>query len=102
MPVAVTMCSQVISPLFVVISHSPPCFWVLPPFDERPAERGNGWHCAFLAPSRAAVDAFHAAALDAGGGDEGVPGLRPQYSETYYGAYVRDADGNKIAFYQFG
>ena len=32
---------------------SPPCFWVLPPFDGRPAERGNGWHCAFLAPSRA-------------------------------------------------
>jgi len=75
---------------------SPATFWVLAPFDGRPAERGNGWHCAFLAPSRAAVDAFHAAALAAGGSDEGAPGLRPRYSETYYGAYVRDADGNKL------
>lgn len=75
---------------------APPSFWVLPPFDGRPAERGNGWHCAFLAPSRAAVDAFHAAALATGGSDEGAPGLRPDYSETYYGAYVRDPDGNKL------
>jgi catechol 2,3-dioxygenase-like lactoylglutathione lyase family enzyme len=75
---------------------SPPCFWVLPPFDGRPAERGNGWHCAFLAPSRAAVEAFHAAALGAGGSDEGAPGLRPQYTANYYGAYVRDPDGNKL------
>ena len=74
----------------------PPCFWVMPPFDEKPAERGNGWHCAFLAPSRAAVDAFHAAALAKGGSDEGAPGLRPQYTDTYYGAYVRDPDGNKL------
>ena len=69
---------------------------MLPPFDGRPAERGNGWHCAFLAPSRAAVDAFHTAALGAGGSDEGAPGLRPQYTENYYGAYVRDPDGNKL------
>ena len=75
---------------------SPPRFWVLPPFDGLPAERGNGWHCAFLAPSRAAVDAFHAAALCAGGSDEGAPGLRPQYTANYYGAYVRDPDGNKL------
>jgi catechol 2,3-dioxygenase-like lactoylglutathione lyase family enzyme len=69
---------------------------VLPPFDGRPAARGNGWHCAFLAPSRAAVDAFHAAALAAGGSDEGAPGPRPQYSDNYDGAYVRDTDGNKL------
>jgi catechol 2,3-dioxygenase-like lactoylglutathione lyase family enzyme len=75
---------------------SPPCFYVLAPFDGRPAAPGNGWHCAFLAPSRAAVDAFHAAALAAGGSDEGAPGLRPQYSEHYYGTYVRDPDGNKL------
>ncbi len=41
-------------------------------------------------------NAFHAAALAAGGSDEGAPGPRPQYSETYYGAYVRDLDGNKL------
>ena len=73
-----------------------PWFWVLPPFDGAPATVGNGTHVAFLAPSRAAVRNFHAEALAAGGSDEGAPGLRPQYSETYYGAYVRDPDGNKL------
>ena len=73
-----------------------PWFWVLPPFDGARATGGNGSHVAFLAPSRAAVRAFHAAALAAGGRDEGAPGPRPQYSETYYGAYVRDPDGNKL------
>ena len=53
-------------------------------------------HAAFVAESRVQVDAFHAAALAAGGTDEGAPGLRPQYHEDYYAAYVRDPDGNKI------
>jgi catechol 2,3-dioxygenase-like lactoylglutathione lyase family enzyme len=53
-------------------------------------------HVAFLAPDRAAVDAFHAAALHAGGVDNGPPGLRPQYHENYYGAFAFDADGNNI------
>jgi len=51
---------------------------------------------AFLAADRAMVDAFHAVALAHGGTDEGVPGLRPQYHPNYYGAYVRDPDGNKL------
>jgi len=51
---------------------------------------------AFDAGSRAAVDAFHAAALAAGGTDMGAPGLRSHYHPNYYGAYVRDLDGNKI------
>ena len=71
-------------------------FWVVTPFDGGPASFGNGTHVALLAPSRAAVDAFHAAALANGGSDEGAPGLRPQYMENYYGAYVRDPDGNKL------
>jgi len=66
------------------------------PFDGRPANHGNGTHIAFLAKSRATVDAFHAAALAHGGSDEGTPGLRPHYHENYYGAYVRDPDGNKL------
>jgi catechol 2,3-dioxygenase-like lactoylglutathione lyase family enzyme len=70
--------------------------WILTPFDGKPATSGNGWHCAFLAPSQAAVDAFHAAALAHGGGDEGAPGLRPHYHPTYYAAYVRDPEGNKL------
>jgi catechol 2,3-dioxygenase-like lactoylglutathione lyase family enzyme len=51
-------------------------------------------HIAFQAPDRAAVDAFHAAALAAGGRDHGGPGLRPQYHAHYYGAFVLDPDGN--------
>jgi catechol 2,3-dioxygenase-like lactoylglutathione lyase family enzyme len=55
-----------------------------------------GFHLAFNAPSREAVDAFHAAAVIAGGTDCGAPGLRPQYSATYYAAYVIDLDGYKL------
>ena len=53
-------------------------------------------HWAFRAPSRAAVRAFHAAALAHGGKDDGAPGLRPEYHEHYYGAFVLDPDGNRI------
>jgi catechol 2,3-dioxygenase-like lactoylglutathione lyase family enzyme len=53
-------------------------------------------HIAFAAESREQVDAFHAAALAAGGTDNGAPGLRPEYSEHYYGAFVTDPDGNNI------
>ena len=57
---------------------------------------GAGFHLAFNAPSRAAVDAFHAAALSAGGTDAGAPGLRPHYGATYYAAFVLDPDGHKL------
>jgi catechol 2,3-dioxygenase-like lactoylglutathione lyase family enzyme len=57
---------------------------------------GPGFHLAFAAPSRAAVDAFHAAALKAGGGDNGAPGLRPDYGPGYYAAFVIDPDGFRI------
>lgn len=76
--------------------RSGPRFFVMNPFDGGDAAAGNGWHAAFEADTRAQVDAFHAAALAAGGTDEGAPGLRPHYHENYYGAYVRDPDGNKI------
>ncbi|MGH3009681.1 MAG: VOC family protein [Gaiellaceae bacterium] len=52
-------------------------------------------HIAFAAESRANVDAFHAAALEAGGSDNGAPGLR-WYHENYYGAYVLDPDGHNV------
>lgn len=58
--------------------------------------QGAGFHLAFDAPSRAAVDAFHAAALSAGGTDAGAPGLRPHYGATYYAAFVLDPDGHKL------
>jgi catechol 2,3-dioxygenase-like lactoylglutathione lyase family enzyme len=53
-------------------------------------------HVAFLAEDRATVDAFHAAALAAGGTDNGTPGVRETYHPTYYGAYVLDPDGNNV------
>jgi catechol 2,3-dioxygenase-like lactoylglutathione lyase family enzyme len=53
-------------------------------------------HIAFAAKDRAAVRAFYAAALPAGGKDNGEPGLRPKYSANYYGGFVKDPDGNNI------
>ena len=71
-------------------------FWVLRPHDKKDATPGNGAMVAFEAATRAAVDAFHAAALAGGGSDEGPPGLRTHYHPDYYGAYVRDPEGNKL------
>jgi catechol 2,3-dioxygenase-like lactoylglutathione lyase family enzyme len=73
-----------------------PKTFVVYPFDKGKATPGNGMHIAYLAPSRTAVDAFHAAALEMGGSSEGEPGLRAHYHPNYYGAYVRDPDGNKL------
>ncbi len=53
-------------------------------------------HVAFSSSDRATVDAFHAAAIAAGGRDNGPPGLRPQYHPNYYGAFAFDPDGNNI------
>jgi catechol 2,3-dioxygenase-like lactoylglutathione lyase family enzyme len=53
-------------------------------------------HIAFTAKDRAAVRAFYAAALPAGGQDNGEPGLRPKYHANYYGGFVKDPDGNNI------
>lgn len=66
------------------------------PVDGEPASVGNGVHIAFAAGKRAIVDEFHAVALRHGGTDAGAPGLRPEYNPNYYGAFVRDPDGNKI------
>ena len=71
-----------------------PEFWVQLP-DEGDAIRGNGVHVAFIAPSREAVDRFHAAALAEGGTDAGAPGER-DYVPGYYAAFARDPDGNKL------
>jgi catechol 2,3-dioxygenase-like lactoylglutathione lyase family enzyme len=56
----------------------------------------GGAHIAFAAADRAAVHAFHVAALAAGGRDNGAPGLRPHYAATYYGAFILDPDGHNI------
>jgi catechol 2,3-dioxygenase-like lactoylglutathione lyase family enzyme len=70
--------------------------WVLLPYDGKPASFGNGSMVTLEAPSRAAVDAFHAAAIANGGTDEGGPGLRPFHAH-FYACYVRDPDGNKLS-----
>lgn len=81
---------------YAAAPETTPQFWVTRPLDGRPASVGNGMTVAFEAPDRPTVDRFHAAALAHGGTDEGAPGLRPHYHPDYYGAYVRDPDGNKL------
>lgn len=66
-------------------------FWIAD--NERP---GEGTHIALKVETRAEVDAFHAAALKAGGRDNGAPGLRPHYGPNYYAAFVYDPDGANI------
>ena len=56
----------------------------------------SGVHICLRAPSAEAVDAFHAAALKAGGTSDGAPGVRPEYHQTYYAAFIRDPDSNRI------
>lgn len=68
-----------------------PFFWIGD--NERP---GEGTHVAFTVDDRETVDAFHAAALSAGGRDNGAPGLRPHYGPNYYAAFVFDPDGANI------
>jgi catechol 2,3-dioxygenase-like lactoylglutathione lyase family enzyme len=70
---------------------SKPDFWIT---EREPY--GTGTHVAFVAADRTTVDAFHAAALAAGGRDNGAPGIREMYHPTYYGAFVLDADGNNV------
>lgn len=73
-----------------------PSFWIQFPINGQPASAGNGVHIAFAAATRAAVDTFYLAALEHGGVEDGRPGLRSEYHPDYYGAFVRDPDGNKI------
>ena len=73
-----------------------PDFWInLRPNMATPDPAG-GVHVCLRAPNAEAVDAFHAAALQAGGGTEGPPGERPEYTPGYYAAFVRDPDSNRI------
>jgi len=75
-----------------------PKFFVGYPFDGEEASVGNGVMTAFLVNSTSKIDRLYDIAIDRGGSDEGKPGFRPQYDEAFYAAYVRDPDGNKLAF----
>ena len=74
-------------------------FWIS--VVERPVARddGSGLHVCFDAPTRKSVDAFHAAALGAGGRDNGKPGVRADYDANYYAAFVVDPDGYRLEAY---
>jgi catechol 2,3-dioxygenase-like lactoylglutathione lyase family enzyme len=69
-----------------------PFFWI----EARSPASPGAVHVAFAVEDRETVDAFHAAALAAGGTDNGAPGVRELYHPTYYGAYVLDPDGNNV------
>jgi catechol 2,3-dioxygenase-like lactoylglutathione lyase family enzyme len=73
-----------------------PQFWIGLPHDKGAASVGNGTHVGFIARSKEAVNAFHEAALKAGGSNNGEPGPRPDYGPDYYGAFIYDLDGNKV------
>jgi catechol 2,3-dioxygenase-like lactoylglutathione lyase family enzyme len=82
-------------PTTVGYGKSYPEFWI----NARPARSpaaNSGLHICLRAPDAAAVDAFHAAALKAGGTSDGAPGRRPEYNDRYYAAFITDLDGNKI------
>jgi catechol 2,3-dioxygenase-like lactoylglutathione lyase family enzyme len=74
-------------------------FWVVSAERPVPADEKSGLHFCFAAPDATAVDAFHAAALHAGGQNNGAPGLRPIYGADYYAAFIIDPDGYRIEAY---
>ncbi len=76
-----------------------PDYYVKPTFDGRPASAGNGAMVAFEAQTQEQVRDLHAAALAAGGSDEGQPGFRAAYGPRFYVGYLRDPQGNKIALF---
>jgi catechol 2,3-dioxygenase-like lactoylglutathione lyase family enzyme len=98
-----TFYEQALAPLGIALLMEPapgaagfgkdgkPFFWI-----ESGEARGGGLHVAFAADDRETVDAFHVAALEAGGTDNGAPGVREMYHPNYYGAYILDLDGNNI------
>ena len=70
--------------------------WISSTDDPVPADMKSGLHFCFAAPNARSVDAFHAAALSNGGRDNGKPGLRADYGDAYYAAFVIDPDGYRI------
>ncbi len=75
--------------------------WIARPHNNESATSGNGSMVGFMCDSAAEVEAAHEMALLQGGENEGDPGPRPQYGPDFFGAYVRDLDGNKMSFVLF-
>jgi len=77
-------------------TRAAPVFWILQRAQAAAATAGIGLHVSFEAPDRPSVEAFHAVALQCGGRDAGAPGMRPEYTMPFFGAFVLDLDGFKI------
>ena len=90
-PLGISLIMEVMEAAAGFGSGGKPIFWL-----EERRTPVTEVHVAFLAKDRATVDAFHAAGLEAGGKDNGAPGVRATYHPNYYGAYVLDPDGNNI------
>ncbi len=85
------------------VSFGVPMLAVGKPYDGQPATVGNGAMMALVMDSRAKVDAIYAAAMAAGGSDEGAAGVRGEEGpQAFYGAYFRDPDGNKLCAFRVG
>lgn len=85
---------------FVSAGRDQPMLAICEPYDGAAPSPGNGAMIAFAAKDKAEVDTMYARAIDLGGADEGAPGQR--IPDRFYGAYVRDLDGNKLCFFVFG
>lgn len=81
------------------VSPAQPSLGVIKPFDGAPASVGNGTMVSLVMPNKAKVDQLHAKAMSLGATDEGAPGAR---SPSFYGAYFRDLDGNKLCAFFMG
>jgi len=91
-PLGITLLMQPVPEVAGFGHDQKPYFWI----GRRDRGPQTGVHVAFTAPSREVVDAFHAAALEAGATDNGGPGKREIYHPHYYGAFVLDPDGNNV------
>jgi catechol 2,3-dioxygenase-like lactoylglutathione lyase family enzyme len=87
------------SPSMLGYGADVPSLWVGATEHPVPADPKSGLHFCFDAPTRKSVDAFHTAALEHGGEDNGKPGLRADYGENYYAAFVIDPDGYRLEAY---
>ena len=91
-PLGITLVLEPIAQAAGFGAGQKPFFWI----ETRGPASPGAVHVAFAADDRETVDAFHAAALAAGGRDNGAPGVREIYHPHYYGAYVLDPDGNNV------
>jgi catechol 2,3-dioxygenase-like lactoylglutathione lyase family enzyme len=76
-------------------------FWLNARPGMAPSAPDSGLHICLRAPNPEAVDAFHAAALSCGASDDGAPGVRPEYNDAYYAAFIRDLDGHRVEVVTF-